>query len=273
MKPPRPASKPAALRSRYSSCLPDPHEESTRATRRCPCQFGQRWRGAGERWPAERRPRQPSNYQLSTHQLSTPLLFCFSCSTDVIMPQMGESIAEGTITRWMKKVGDTVKRDEPIFEISTDKVDAEIPSPAAGALLEIKVPEGQTVAINTVVARIGEAGEQPARPPPRPGGTPGRGEGSGGRSSRAGARNASPLRPPTPRNHETRRTGPRGAPAPRPAAGRLPRRPPEPLRPKAARSSPSRIGSAGSPPRSFARSPPSTPWTSRSSTGPGSTTA
>jgi pyruvate dehydrogenase E2 component (dihydrolipoamide acetyltransferase) len=85
--------------------------------------------------------------------------------TDVIMPQMGESIAEGTITRWMKKVGDTVKRDEPIFEISTDKVDAEIPSPAAGVLLEIKVPEGQTVAINTVVARIGEAGEQPAAAP------------------------------------------------------------------------------------------------------------
>jgi len=83
-------------------------------------------------------------------------------ATDVIMPQMGESIAEGTITKWLKKVGDTVKRDEPIFEISTDKVDAEIPSPAAGTLLEIKVPEGQTVAINTVVARIGEAGEQPA---------------------------------------------------------------------------------------------------------------
>jgi 2-oxoglutarate dehydrogenase E2 component (dihydrolipoamide succinyltransferase) len=83
-------------------------------------------------------------------------------ATDVIMPQMGESIAEGTITRWMKKVGDTVQRDEPIFEISTDKVDAEIPSPVAGTLLEIKVPEGQTVAINTVVARIGESGEQPA---------------------------------------------------------------------------------------------------------------
>ena len=77
-------------------------------------------------------------------------------ATDVIMPQMGESIAEGTITKWMKKVGDTVKRDEPIFEISTDKVDAEIPSPVAGTLLEIKVPEGQTVAINTVVASIGE---------------------------------------------------------------------------------------------------------------------
>ncbi len=77
-------------------------------------------------------------------------------ATDVIMPQMGESIAEGTITKWLKKVGDPVKRDEPIFEISTDKVDAEIPSPVAGTLLEIKVPEGQTVAINTVVASIGE---------------------------------------------------------------------------------------------------------------------
>jgi pyruvate dehydrogenase E2 component (dihydrolipoamide acetyltransferase) len=83
-------------------------------------------------------------------------------STQVIMPQMGESIAEGTITKWLKKVGETVKRDEPIFEISTDKVDAEIPSPVAGTLLEIKVNEGQTVAINTVVAVIGEAGEQPA---------------------------------------------------------------------------------------------------------------
>src|SRR5882672_8651741 len=73
---------------------------------------------------------------------------------DVIMPQMGESIAEGTLTRWLKKPGDKVARDEPIFEISTDKVDAEIPSPAAGTLAEIKVQEGQTVAINTVVAQI-----------------------------------------------------------------------------------------------------------------------
>ena len=86
-------------------------------------------------------------------------------STQVIMPQMGESIAEGTITKWLKKVGDTVKRDEPIFEISTDKVDAEIPSPVAGTLLEIKVNEGQTVAINTVVGVIGEAGEKPAAAP------------------------------------------------------------------------------------------------------------
>src|SRR5438477_980812 len=85
-------------------------------------------------------------------------------ATEVIMPQMGESIAEGTITKWMKKPGDSVKRDEPIFEISTDKVDAEIPSPVEGTLLEIRVPEGQTVAINTVVATIGEAGEATARP-------------------------------------------------------------------------------------------------------------
>src|SRR5271165_1712751 len=78
--------------------------------------------------------------------------------TDVVMPQMGESITEGTLTKWLKKVGDTVQRDEPLFEISTDKVDAEIPSPAAGVLTEIKVPEGSTVQINTVVAVLGGSG-------------------------------------------------------------------------------------------------------------------
>jgi len=78
--------------------------------------------------------------------------------TDVIMPQMGESIFEGTITKWLKKAGDTVQKDEPLFEISTDKVDAEIPSPAAGTLTEIKVPEGATVQINTVVAVVSESG-------------------------------------------------------------------------------------------------------------------
>ena len=66
-------------------------------------------------------------------------------STEVVMPQMGESIAEGTITKWLKKVGDRVERDEPLFEISTDKVDAEIPSPAAGTLTEVKIQEGETV--------------------------------------------------------------------------------------------------------------------------------
>ena len=73
---------------------------------------------------------------------------------DVVMPQMGESIAEGTLSRWLKKVGDEVKRDEPIFEISTDKVDAEIPSPSNGVLAEILVTEGQTVPVQTVVARL-----------------------------------------------------------------------------------------------------------------------
>ena len=76
-------------------------------------------------------------------------------STPVLMPQMGESITEGTIVRWIKKVGDAVDRDEPLFEISTDKVDAEIPSPVAGVLSEIRVREGETVAVNSVVATIG----------------------------------------------------------------------------------------------------------------------
>jgi len=79
-------------------------------------------------------------------------------STEVVMPQMGESITEGTLTKWLKKVGDSVQRDEPLFEISTDKVDAEIPSPAAGVLESIKIEEGATVQINTVVALIAETG-------------------------------------------------------------------------------------------------------------------
>ena len=78
-------------------------------------------------------------------------------ATNVVMPQMGESIAEGTIVRWIKKIGDNVDRDEPLFEISTDKVDAEIPSPGAGVLTEIKVKEGETVPVNSVVAVIGSA--------------------------------------------------------------------------------------------------------------------
>jgi 2-oxoglutarate dehydrogenase E2 component (dihydrolipoamide succinyltransferase) len=78
------------------------------------------------------------------------------------MPQMGESIAEGTIVRWIKKIGDPIDKDEPLFEISTDKVDAEIPSPGAGVLLEITVKEGETVPVNSVVARIGAKGEKTA---------------------------------------------------------------------------------------------------------------
>src|SRR5689334_18927398 len=97
---------------------------------------------------------------------------------DVLMPQMGESIAEGTLSKWLKKLGDTVKRDEPIFEISTDKVDAEIPAPAAGVLAEIKVQEGQTVPVQTIVALIeteagaaaspAAAAPAPAAPAPAP---------------------------------------------------------------------------------------------------------
>ena len=100
-------------------------------------------------------------------------------STEVVMPQMGESIAEGTITKWLKKVGERVERDEPLFEISTDKVDAEIPSPAAGTLTEVRFKEGETVEVNTVVAVLdgnqasatAEApakAEAPAPPPPTP---------------------------------------------------------------------------------------------------------
>src|ERR1043166_6297174 len=105
-------------------------------------------------------------------------------STEVVMPQMGESIAEGTITKWLKNVGERVERDEPLFEISTDKVDAEIPSPAAGTLTEVRFKEGETVEVNTVVAVLDGGGAvtaeapaakvveekpaQPVTPPPPP---------------------------------------------------------------------------------------------------------
>ncbi len=88
--------------------------------------------------------------------------------TDIIMPQMGESIVEGTITKWLKKPGDKVQRDEPLFEISTDKVDAEIPAPASGVLQDIKVTEGTTVGVNTIVGTIAADGEAAAAPPKAP---------------------------------------------------------------------------------------------------------
>ena len=84
--------------------------------------------------------------------------------TEVTMPQMGESIFEGTITRWLKKAGDPIEKDEPLFEISTDKVDAEIPSPVSGIVRETRFPEGATVQVNTVVAVIGDAAEAAGAP-------------------------------------------------------------------------------------------------------------
>ena len=105
----------------------------------------------------------------------------------VLMPQMGESIAEGTIVRWIKKVGDRVDRDEPLFEISTDKVDAEIPSPAAGVLSEIKVKEGETVAVNSVVATIGDS-VAPSKPD----------EGDGAAAAASGAAGAGGAKAPPP---------------------------------------------------------------------------
>jgi pyruvate dehydrogenase E2 component (dihydrolipoamide acetyltransferase) len=133
-------------------------------------------------------------------------------ATEVTMPQMGESIAEGTIVRWIKKVGDKVDRDEPLFEISTDKVDAEIPSPAAGVLSEIKVKEGETVPVNSVVAVIGEAGAVAAAPPAAasraperqtPAAPPSRGRGSvvaisDATAKRPGVSAASPAAPASP---------------------------------------------------------------------------
>ena len=103
-------------------------------------------------------------------------------ATDVVMPQMGESIAEGTIVRWIKKIGDAIDKDEPLFEISTDKVDAEIPAPGAGVLLEIRVKEGETVPVNSVVAVIGAAGEKPTTD-------------SAGSASSAGSSAAAPSAP------------------------------------------------------------------------------
>jgi pyruvate dehydrogenase E2 component (dihydrolipoamide acetyltransferase) len=118
-------------------------------------------------------------------------------AVDVIMPQMGESIFEGTITKWLKKPGDKIERDEPLFEISTDKVDAEIPSPAAGVLQEIKVAEGQTVPIQTVVAVISADGAAAAAPAPAP--------------AKAEAPKAEPPKP-----------APSAAPGPSPAPGPTP---------------------------------------------------
>jgi 2-oxoglutarate dehydrogenase E2 component (dihydrolipoamide succinyltransferase) len=120
--------------------------------------------------------------------------------TDVVMPQMGESIAEGTIVRWIKNVGDRVERDEPLFEISTDKVDAEIPSPAAGVVTEIKAQAGATVPVNSVVAVIGEGAARPAPAPATAAPSPARdqADGSAAASPRADQPAARPMPAPPP---------------------------------------------------------------------------
>ena len=139
---------------------------------------------------------------------------------DVVMPQMGESIAEGTLSKWLKKVGDEIKRDEPIFEISTDKVDAEIPAPSAGVLAEIKVPEGQTVPVQTVVAVIETE--------------------AGARDQGLGAREApSPAPAPATPKVEAPRPAPTPAPKPVSAAPLAPN--PQPLTPPSAESADERL--------------------------------
>ena len=130
--------------------------------------------------------------------------------TDVVMPQMGESIFEGTITKWLKKPGEKVQRDEPLFEISTDKVDAEIPAPASGTLSEIKVEAGNTVQINTVVAVIGEAdgaSAKPAAAAPAP-----KAETPKAETPAPAAPQPPPAPPPAPQ--QTATTAPAPAPAP-----------------------------------------------------------
>lgn len=145
-------------------------------------------------------------------------------STEVVMPQMGESIAEGTITKWLKKVGERVERDEPLFEISTDKVDAEIPSPAAGTLTEIKFQEGETVEVNKVVAMIGDGANAPGEAAPSTAATP---PASTSPASQAAVSAPPPPQPPPPAQ-------PQASPAQRSA----PPAPPQPTPPVSVTASP-----------------------------------
>lgn len=118
---------------------------------------------------------------------------------DVVMPQMGESIAEGTLSRWLKKLGDEVKRDEPIFEISTDKVDAEIPAPSAGVLAEVLVQEGQTVPVQTVVARLEtDASQAATAPAPAPAAAPSSAPAPASRPPAPAPASPAPARPASP---------------------------------------------------------------------------
>ena len=139
-------------------------------------------------------------------------------AVDVIMPQMGESIFEGTITKWLKKAGDKIERDEPLFEISTDKVDAEIPSPSAGVLKEIKVNEGQTVPIQTVVAIIdadGAAGQSAVPAPARADAAP----------AKSNAPAATPAAKPAPAKEVAPQQSERPTPAPATGSPTAPQKP------------------------------------------------
>ena len=164
--------------------------------------------------------------------------------TDVIMPQMGESIAEGTVTKWMKNVGDKVQRDEPLFEISTDKVDAEIPAPASGILKEIRVQPGATVPINTVVGVIAAEGEVVAAAPPPAAVEP-------PRPQSVPAASAPSASSPAPTAQADGTPGPSPRPSPTtPAAPEPPRPAPTPAQPYCRQRSPSRRqGPARSGPR------------------------
>src|SRR6267143_5296716 len=131
--------------------------------------------------------------------------------TKVIMPQMGESIFEGTITKWLKKKGDKIQRDEPLFEISTDKIDSEIPSPASGVVQDILVKEGQTVQINTVVAVIGDGTSTPAEAPKE---APKETRKEAAKETRKEAPKASPTEPPKEAPKEVKGTAPIDGPVP-----------------------------------------------------------
>ena len=149
---------------------------------------------------------------------------------DVTLPQLGETVTEGTITQWFKQVGDTVAADEPLFEVSTDKVDTEVPSPIAGVVTEIRVPEGDTVDVGTVIAVIGDQGAAPADAAPA---APAPAAAAAPQAAPAAARPGRPKTPP-PRSRApdsggpapARRAGCYGAPPADDGAPRRPRQPP-----------------------------------------------
>ncbi len=111
---------------------------------------------------------EPAPAQPAEQPKAAPATASAGAATEIVMPQMGESITEGTVSKWLKAVGDTIEKDEPLLEISTDKVDAEVPSPAAGTLLEIKVQEGETVEVGAILAMVGAEGAAPAAAPAQP---------------------------------------------------------------------------------------------------------